>query len=140
MKNQYIFLSSDKTESHPSNTFFDFTVEFPYTIPLAPDEWEIGLSHISFFKKEGSISPNMYLCCDIISASFCNNESSQILRFIPNQKGKTNLNFDNIFYQDVLPNTINTIRIYIRITEELKRPVKDETLYCTLHLRRKKEQ
>ena len=137
MEDHYFFLSSVSTLSHKTNHFFDFTVEFPQTINLSSELWQLGLSQISFSKRESSISPNMYVCCDIISPSFCDNNTSQILRFIPIQKGKTNINFGNIFYHDVVPNYIIKIRIYIRPLDEIKKSFKVETLYCTLHLRQK---
>ena len=139
MKDYYLFLTSNSTASHIGNNFLDFTVEFPYTINLSDKEWQLGLLQISFFTKQNTISPNMYVCCDIITSSFCDNETLQILRFIPCHKGRTNLSFRNVFYQDVLPNSINKIRIYIKQVDGTEKSFKDEILYCTLHLKQKEQ-
>lgn len=135
MKEYYFFLDSKATTTR-NNKFYDFTVDFPYTLFLGEKQWEIGLAEVSFFKKN-VVSPDLYLCCDKISPSFKNNETAQIIRFIPGVKGRAHFSFNPIYYFGVLGNTIKTIRMYINTTSSTIESFEGETLYCTLHLREK---
>ena len=137
MKEHYIYITSSKTEKYDNNKFSEFTVDFPSNIDLSTNNWELGLATIDFSKR-GTPSPNMYICCDIISPSYKNNKTAQILRFIGCTKGRGSLSFNPIFYFDVLTKSIDKINIYILSGEDILESFSEETLYCTLHLREKK--
>ena len=136
MDNLYIFLNSS-ANSNTKNNFLDFTVSLPFDLNLMEGKWEVGLCDISFVKKNGGY-PSMYICCDSISPSLINSNLMPILRFIPELKGRYNKSFVNIYYFDLLSTSLNKIRIYIYIENYDGKSFLDETLYCTLHLRKKR--
>ena len=139
MKGYYIYIHSPANISYKNN-FFDFTVDFPQSIDLSKSDWELGLCEFSFTKAKISTAekcPNMFLCCDIIAHSFCNNKSIPVLRFIPEMKGKHFRNFDFVYYFDVIVKYLDRIRIYIKDNDGDMSSFEDEILYCTLHLREK---
>ena len=132
-----MFLNSSANQDYENNTFFDFTVNIPQKIDLSENKWEIGLTEISFISMN-TIFPDMYICCDMISPSFLGNTNLQILRYIPKSNGIYQKYFDNIFYFEVIGNSLDKIRIYINSAHDDFPSLEDSTLYCTVHLREKK--
>jgi len=130
----YIFLESGCKDVYKNNNFIDFNVSLPSNIVLEGN-WELGLAEIY---SKASI-PDLYVCCDIVSSSYLCEISEQVLRFLPSTNDKSLYYcFDNIFYFDIIPSTIKTIRMYIKKNSQETSSFANETLYCTLHIRQKK--
>lgn len=136
MKSYYLYVDSSPNKEYKNNNFFDFTVILPQNIDISEGEWEIGLCEVHFFKKNERC-PDMYICSDIITASFINNITIPVLRFIPEIRGKYYKIYDNIYYHDIVERYLDKIRLYITPIEETNVSFADETLHCTLHLRQK---
>lgn len=137
MNDYYIFLNSNDQGINRNNTIFNFTCNLPRIIDITNENWEIGLSEIHFFTENNTLS-KLYVCCDLIKPSFTPNESLQILRFIPSLKYKhRHMIFDNINYFDIIKNYIDKIRIYIISDSSISTSLEEDTLNCTLHLRKK---
>ena len=139
MNEIYMYLNSSSREATNKNNFLDFTVNLPFNIDLHDCKWELGLCDI-FFVKRKERWPNMYICCDVISSSFVNDKTLPVLRFIPEKEGRFSRTFETIHYVDVVCKSLNKIRVYIYNENHEGSSFLNETLYCTLHLRRKQLQ
>ena len=137
MKEHYLFIDSKKTKGHNANTGVNFSVDFPHHIDLSSGNWEIGLAEIDLVNRNTNSCKSIFICCDIISTSFQGNNSGQILRFITCNKVKINMQYNPIFYFDVLPKHFNKMNIYILNDEGSQESLSSEPLHCTLHLREK---
>lgn len=137
MKDIYLYLNSSKDDIY-NNKFFDFTCTLPRVLDLSTDEWEIGLAESHFFTNKKYTK--LFIYCDIISSSFTPSKSEQILRFIPTVNETSSFVFNKIFYLDIRCNFIHKIRLYIKSETDNSVSLSDETLYCTLHIRKKKSQ
>lgn len=139
MAEQFIFLVSKPTSKYKSNNFIDFTTDIPGNIDLRWGNWEIGLAEISFSKRR-TVTPKIFICCDIIAPNIIAGKTSQTLRYIPEKSGRVHMIYNPIFYFDVLPSSLNKIRIYIKGEDEsVINSFLNVTLNCTVHLRQKRQ-
>ena len=136
MRGFYIFANSKPNKYYKKNSFINFTYILPQVVDVSEGDWEIALCDL-FFIKTKERSPSMFICCDIIQAYFTSEGNEQVLRFIPEMKGRFNRCFQNTYYMDIIPDYLDKIRIYIKTLNNENSSFDNETLYCTLHVREK---
>jgi len=137
MNEYYLFLNSCDSESYKYNKLTEFTNNLPRTLDLSDGEWELGLTEIHFDTSRSY--SKLYVCCDMINSSFTPNKTEQILRYIPYIDDDINeMTYSNVYYFDVMRKFIDRIRIYIKTDNSYQESLSNETLYCTLHIRKKR--
>lgn len=97
MNDFYIYASSSYgSAKYPTNVAGDFIVELPAKLSLN-GSWAVGILDVQMQKKDGP-KANVYLCCDIVTASYVGGRSVPILKSLIIGKGLNNAAFSNIQY------------------------------------------
>ena len=82
---------------------------------------------------------HLILCTNVITPSFVNDTSNEILRVLPDysEEDYSFVEFHNVIYHDVLVRNLNFLRIYIRSWKNDMTTFGEGSLHCTLHFRRR---
>ena len=124
---KYLFLSSeDSTSTHPSNSMFDFTIEFPQPLELE-GKWECALTEIVY---SDSINGDLYVYCDICAYSYVSDSYKPLLRIVDGSDI-----FEKQYFIPVTQQVVPRLRLYIRDKQGNIPSVDEETLRCTLALK-----
>ena len=139
-KQEYLFLSSlDSLDTFPNNNASSFRVELPKALDLK-GKWQVALTDITYwpqFRTEER-PRELYCLLDIVDESYVQGSSLKCLRrlSITEDNIKININFDNLYYVNVISSYISTLHFYILDENLLAPSFADKQLYCTLHLKK----
>ena len=131
-REHHLFLTStDSSAFFPSNTPYDFYIEFSEAINLN-GHWTCALTQIAF--KEELLS-DIVIFCDICISSYICNTRLPVLRVIPQGDNKVFV-FPEPFRLKISRDEIKRLRIYIRNGDLQKPSFIQKPVTCTLHLKR----
>ena len=137
-RDHFIYLSSDDSEEFfPDNKPSHFTVKLPGTLKLS-GKWVCAITEIVYHPMFKGVRPtSLYICSDIVEASYGCDSLLPILRRIAvpgSLNTKSILAFPQNFYVPVTQDEIQYITINIK-DEILEEPSFEvEPFNCTLHL------
>ena len=121
MSGFYLFITSnDCSDIFPSNTWNDFTIEFPQEIRLSNclgTAWSFALTEIALTNTSQSpLSDSWIVLCDLAESSYIRGSTAPVLRTISQDTEKSGSLFQT-YYIGVNNNKFNRLRIYIRNSE-----------------------
>jgi hypothetical protein len=140
MSDFYIYASSAyDAANYPTNTASDFIVELPAKLSLK-GSWVVGVLDVQLQKRNGPKS-NVYLCCDVVTASYVGGQSVPILKTLNIGKGLNNAEFSNIQYVRLKAcDGGGQMRLSIKDVDTLDRaPLLQGVTRCTLHFKPQRE-
>ncbi len=120
--------SGDSLQLFPNNTSSDFTIQLSEAVHLEGD-WSCGLVEFQLF---GQPRDPLYVCCDLVEENFTGEFKLPVLRRV---RLKTT-QFAQVTYLPIKIRDFNTVRIYLKTSNNLNPSPKVEHTYCTLHFRR----
>ena len=138
MNEFYLFVNSDDSLSvNEDNVGSDFRINLPRSYILE-GSWECALMELSFAPELEASTRRIYICSDLVDASYAKNTSLPILRSVAVLSEEvTDMTFDRPIYIKVRQQEVNRFHMFI-LDDNLKMcHFKDDHVYCLLHFRRK---
>lgn len=130
-----LFLNSgDSLTAHANNNLGDFVIDLPRIFKLQ-DRWECALVELTFFPDFEASTKPIYVCSGLTEDSCVMNTLIPVLRSVDIfDEDKTYLIFHPPFYFDTKRDELRRLRIFIRDDQLRPCRLKNDCLFCTLHL------
>ena len=136
----FIYISSEKSKlDFPFNTTDDFQIQLPEYITF-DSNWVCSLKEINIhFSPSATVDNDILIMSDICGVSFFHSLKLPILRrlFLKNTQSGKKLSsfFLDPFYLPVKQNKINTVRVYIRKSDNQRLSFSSGAVNLTLHFK-----
>ena len=123
------------------NTWSDFLITLPTPLYIdREDNWEIGLCDMSIEdskRQQVSKAERIVVYCNLVETSYISDSLQPVLRSVQFRGVKNTVKeFDHVYYIGLTHEMVDSVHIYLRLSDDTIPSLNAGTTKCTLHLRR----